>query len=135
MSAVNMTRMKDQIRYRLDKGEGVNVQTILLFLVHIISDEQIKELIDYAADYNRRLKENQPKEQKPLADFTLELEQLCLKHNVRIEDRTDYDYDPESNEYTHVEHMIAIVDVEYGFSHKFQEVITLPIGNTSDETE
>lgn len=135
MNQVQMTKMKDQIRYRLDKGEGVNVQTILLFLIHVVSDKQIKELIDYAAGYNKRLKENQPADQKPLADFTLELEQLCLKHNVRIEDRTDYDYDPESNEYTHVEHMIAVVDLEYGFSHKFQDLILLPLGTTTDETE
>lgn len=130
-----MTKMKEQIRYRLDKGEGVNVQTILLFLIHVVSDEQIKELTDYAADYNRRVKANQPPNDKPLADFALELEQLCLKHKVRIEDRTDYDYDGESNEYTHVEHLIALVDVEYGFSHKLQEVITLPTGNTNDEME
>lgn len=135
MNQVQMTKMKDQIRYRLKKGEGVDVQTILLFLVHVVSDEQIKELIDYAVDYNRRLKANQPEDKQPLDDFTLELEQLCLKHKVRIEDRTDYDYDSELNEYTHVEHMIAIVDVENSFSHKLQEILTLPIGTMDDRKE
>lgn len=70
-----------------------------------------------------------------ISTFAEELEQLCLKHNLRIEDRTDYDYDGETNEYTHVEHMIAIVDVDHNFSRKFQSVVKLPIGKMDKKRE
>lgn len=60
--------------------------------------------------------------------FANELEALCLKHNVRIEHRTDYEYDGQINEYTYVEHIIAVVDIENGFNHKLHQIVNLPIG-------
>lgn len=51
-----------------------------------------------------------------LEKFSKELELLCRKFNVKLEERVDYELDEETNEYTYVEKFMTVLDIDNSIS-------------------